>query len=30
MGRPVLTTAGRLMPPLRVRDFNFSSSSDAV
>jgi predicted Zn-dependent protease len=30
MGRPVLTTAGRLMPALRIRDFNFSSLSDAV
>jgi hypothetical protein len=30
IGRPVLTTAGRLMPPLRVRDFDFSSLSDAV
>jgi predicted Zn-dependent protease len=30
IGRPVLTTAGRLMPALRVRDFNFSSLSDAV
>jgi predicted Zn-dependent protease len=30
IGRPELTTAGRLMPALRVRDFNFSSLSDAV
>jgi predicted Zn-dependent protease len=30
IGRPVLTTAGRLMPALRVREFNFSSLSDAV
>ncbi len=30
IGRPVLTTAGLLMPPVRVRDFNFSSLSDAV
>jgi predicted Zn-dependent protease len=30
IGRPVLTTAGRVMPALRVREFNFSSSSDAV
>lgn len=30
IGRPVLTTAGRMMPPLRVRDFNFASASDAV
>jgi predicted Zn-dependent protease len=30
IGRPVLTAAGRMMPPLRVRDFNFASASDAV
>ena len=30
IGRPVPTTAGRMMPALRVRDFDFSSSSDAV
>ena len=30
IGRPVLTTAGRLMPALRVRDFNFASLSEAV
>jgi len=30
IGRPVLTTAGRMMPALRVRDFNFASASDAV
>ena len=30
IGRPVPTTAGRMMPALRVREFNFSSSSDAV
>ena len=30
LGRPVATTAGRMMPALRVREFNFSSSSDAV
>jgi len=30
IGRPVLTTAGRLMPALRVREFTFSSLSDAV
>ena len=30
IGRPVLTTAGRLMPALRVREFNFSSLSEAV
>ncbi len=30
LGRPVATTAGRMMPALRVRAFNFSSSSDAV
>jgi predicted Zn-dependent protease len=30
IGRPVLTTSGFLMPALRVRDFNFSSLSDAV
>ncbi len=30
IGRPMPTTAGRMMPALRVRGFNFSSSSDAV
>jgi predicted Zn-dependent protease len=30
IGRPEATAAGRLMPALRVRDFNFSSLSDAV
>ena len=30
IGRPEPTTAGRMMPALRVRDFNFSSLSDAV
>jgi predicted Zn-dependent protease len=30
MGRPVQTTAGRLMRAVRVREFNFSSLSDAV
>jgi predicted Zn-dependent protease len=30
LGRPVLTTAGRMMPALRIRDFNFASASDAV
>jgi predicted Zn-dependent protease len=30
IGRPVLTAAGRMMPPLRVRDFNFASASEAV
>jgi predicted Zn-dependent protease len=30
IGRPEQTTAGRLMPALRIRDFNFSSLSDAV
>lgn len=30
IGRPVLTTPGRLMPAVRVREFNFSSLSDAV
>ncbi|MEQ1910502.1 MAG: TldD/PmbA family protein [Vicinamibacterales bacterium] len=30
IGRPVLTTSGRLMPALRVREFNFSSLSEAV
>ena len=30
IGRPEPTAAGRLMPALRVRDFNFSSLSDAV
>jgi predicted Zn-dependent protease len=30
IGRPEATAAGRLMPTLRVRDFNFTSLSDAV
>jgi predicted Zn-dependent protease len=30
IGRPEPTTAGRMMPPLRIRDFNFASLSDAV
>jgi predicted Zn-dependent protease len=30
IGRPLLTTAGRMMPALRIRDFNFASASDAV
>jgi predicted Zn-dependent protease len=30
IGRPESTAAGRLMPALRVRDFNFTSLSDAV
>jgi predicted Zn-dependent protease len=30
IGRPEMTQAGRLMPALRVRDFNFTSLSDAV
>jgi predicted Zn-dependent protease len=30
IGRPLLTTAGRMMPPLRIREFNFTSLSDAV
>jgi predicted Zn-dependent protease len=30
IGRPEPTAAGRLMPALRVRDFNFASLSDAV
>jgi predicted Zn-dependent protease len=30
IGRPGPTAAGRLMPALRVRDFNFTSLSDAV
>jgi predicted Zn-dependent protease len=30
IGRPVVTTTGRLMPAIRVRDFNFSSLSEAV
>jgi predicted Zn-dependent protease len=30
IGRPEPTEAGRLMPALRVRDFNFASLSDAV
>jgi predicted Zn-dependent protease len=30
IGRPEPTAAGRMMPALRVRDFNFSSLSDAV
>jgi predicted Zn-dependent protease len=30
IGKPEPTAAGRLMPALRVRDFNFTSLSDAV
>jgi predicted Zn-dependent protease len=30
IGRPEATEAGRMMPALRVRDFNFASLSDAV
>jgi predicted Zn-dependent protease len=30
IGRPEPVAAGRLMPALRVRDFNFTSLSDAV
>ena len=30
IGRPELVAAGRMMPALRIRDFNFTSSSDAV
>ena len=30
IGRPEPTAAGRLMPAVRVRDFNFTSLSDAV
>ena len=30
IGRSVATAAGRMMPPLRIRDFNFASTSDAV
>jgi predicted Zn-dependent protease len=30
IGRPEPTAAGRMMPALRVRDFNFASLSDAV
>lgn len=30
IGRPELTAAGRMMPALRIKDFNFSSLSDAV
>jgi hypothetical protein len=30
IGRPELTTAGRLMPAVRVSGFDFSSLSDAV
>lgn len=30
IGRPVATAAGRMMPALRIRDFNFSSLSEAV
>lgn len=30
IGRPELTAAGRMMPALRIKDFNFASSSDAV
>jgi len=30
IGRPVRTSGGDAMPPIRVRDFNFASLSDAV
>ena len=30
IGRPVRTSGGDAMPPIRVRDFNFTSLSDAV
>jgi predicted Zn-dependent protease len=30
IGRPEPTAAGRLMPALRIRDFNFTSLSDAI
>jgi predicted Zn-dependent protease len=30
IGRSELTEAGQMMPALRIRDFNFASSSDAV
>jgi predicted Zn-dependent protease len=30
IGRPEPTAAGMMMPALRIRDFNFESSSDAV
>jgi predicted Zn-dependent protease len=30
IGRPELTSTGRLMPALRIRDFNFTSASEAV
>ncbi|MBI3048686.1 MAG: TldD/PmbA family protein [Acidobacteria bacterium] len=30
IGRPEPTAAGRMMPALRIRDFNFTSLSDAV
>jgi predicted Zn-dependent protease len=30
IGRPEAVSAGRLMPALRIRDFNFTSLSDAV
>jgi predicted Zn-dependent protease len=30
IGRPELTAAGRMMPALRIKDFNFTSLSDAV
>jgi hypothetical protein len=30
IGRPELVAAGAMMPALRIRDFNFTSSSDAV
>ena len=30
IGRPVRTAGGDAMPPIRVRDFNFASLSDAV
>ena len=30
IGRPEAVAAGRQMPPLRIRGFNFTSLSDAV
>jgi hypothetical protein len=30
IGRSESTQAGQIMPALRIRDFNFTSSSDAV
>jgi hypothetical protein len=30
IGHPELTAAGRMMPALRIKDFNFTSLSDAV